>query len=173
MIIGVMSDSHDNMSNVVKAMKLFRERGVNIIFHLGDIISPFIVKKMTELSWKELEVYAVFGNNDGDKMLLNKLFTQRGWSIDNGPRIHSINGVKILYLHGYNGADFTRELVNSLARGFNVDVILYGHTHRVDVNVINNKLVLNPGELYGGLSGRATIALLDINKKKAEIIDIT
>jgi len=41
MKIGIMSDSHDNMNMVAKAVELFNQRGVSRVLHAGDIIAPF------------------------------------------------------------------------------------------------------------------------------------
>ncbi len=172
-VVGVMSDSHDSMDGVVKAMEVFREHGVRTIIHLGDIVSPFIVKKMVELSWSGLVVYAVYGNNDGDKMLLYKLFSKAGWSIDNGPRIVDVGGKKVLLMHGYSGIDFTVNIAYSIARNFEgIDAVFYGHTHRLDHSIVNNKLVVNPGEVYGGLYGKSTIAIADLEKLRVEFIEL-
>ncbi len=171
MLIGVMSDSHDNMTNVIKAMNIFKEKGVKYIIHLGDIISPFIARKMADLGWKELTVEAVYGNNDGDKILLRKIFEKVGWSIDNGPRMIDVGNRRILIMHGYNGIDFTKRIAYSLAKNMNgIDAVFYGHTHKKDIKKINGRLVLNPGEVYGGLFGKPSIAIVDLDTLSAEFI---
>ncbi|WFO75292.1 metallophosphoesterase [Desulfurococcaceae archaeon MEX13E-LK6-19] len=173
MIIGVMSDSHDNMENVVKAFNFFRERGVNTIIHLGDIISPFIVRRMIKESWNDLVVYAVYGNNDGDKILLQKLFRERNWVISEGPCFIEIDGVKILAMHGFGSIEFTKNIVYAIAEKIDANIVLYGHTHRKDYKKLSNdKIVLNPGEVYGFLSGEATIAIVDTKTLEAEFIKI-
>ena len=172
MIIGVMSDSHDNMLNVEKAFKVFSESNVEVIVHLGDIISPFIVRKMIQLSWSGLKIYAVYGNNDGDKYLLQKLFNKNNWVISEAPTIIEISGKKLLLMHGYNGPDFTKNLAYSIVRHMNIDILLYGHTHEKDYKIIDGKIVLNPGEVYGYLSGEASVALIDLEKMKVEFIKL-
>ncbi len=172
MLLGVMSDSHDNMENVVKALNIFRERGVNYIVHLGDIVSPFIARKMVELKWGNLYVSAVYGNNDGDKILLRKIFEKAGWKIDYGPRIEEISGRRIFLMHGYNGIEFTKKIAYSIAREKDIDLVLYGHTHQKDQISINDTLVVNPGEVYGSLYGEASIAIIDLEKLRVEFISI-
>ncbi len=172
-LVGVMSDSHDNMANVEKAFNIFREHGVEAIIHLGDIISPFIVKKMAELSWSGLMVYAVYGNNDGDKPLLYRLFSEKGWSIWDGPRVIEVGGKKLLLMHGYNGIEHTREIAYSTASSYKgLDAVLYGHTHKRDHRVVDGVLVLNPGETYGYLFGEPSIAILDLEEMKVEFIEL-
>ncbi len=167
MLVGVMSDSHDNMENVVRAMEFFRRERISTVFHLGDIVSPFIVRKMIEMRWEGLRVIAVFGNNDGDKWLLTRLFNEAGWFISHGPRIHELGGKRILVFHGHDGIEFTERIADSYAMGMGVDIVLYGHTHRKRVARVGDVLVVNPGELYGGLTGEAYVAVVDIVEGEA------
>ncbi|MCK4687182.1 MAG: metallophosphoesterase family protein, partial [Candidatus Lokiarchaeota archaeon] len=53
------------------------------------------------------------------------------------------------------------------------DIILFGHTHALmNKRYENGVLVVNPGELCGYLTGRATFAIVDTNKMEAEIIEL-
>jgi len=51
-------------------------------------------------------------------------------------------------------------------------VIIYGHTHRTDLRKIGKTLIINPGECGGWLSGKSTIALLDLENLEAKIIKL-
>jgi hypothetical protein len=52
-----------------------------------------------------------------------------------------------------------------------VDVIIYGHTHQVDIRP-GKPLVINPGECCSWLTGRSTIVLLDLASMDARLIDL-
>jgi len=41
MVIGIISDTHDHMDNIRKALKIFKEKNVKVILHAGDFVSPF------------------------------------------------------------------------------------------------------------------------------------
>lgn len=172
LIIGVMSDSHDNIHNVEKALKAFREMDIKLVIHLGDIISPFIVRRMAELKYEGLTITAIYGNNDGDRVLLNKMFTSAGWRILDSPALEVVSGKKLLMMHGHGSIEYSRELAYSLARGMDVNAVLYGHTHQKDSKIINDKVVLNPGETYGHLTGSATVAILDLDEMKPKFIEL-
>ena len=77
----------------------------------------------------------------------------------------NIKSTRIIVVHE---SDYLEELEKSNL----YDVIIYGHTHSIDVRKNNNVLILNPGESCGYLSGKATVALLDISKKDVEIVEI-
>jgi predicted phosphodiesterase len=51
------------------------------------------------------------------------------------------------------------------------DVIIYGHTHEVDIR-IGPPLVINPGEAGGWLKGKSTIAILDTKTMEVELIEL-
>ena len=65
MKIGIMSDSHDNMPAIVKAVGFFNDVGVSLVIHAGDLITPFVAKPLSEL---DMDLVAVFGNNDGERL---------------------------------------------------------------------------------------------------------
>ncbi|MCJ7773383.1 MAG: metallophosphoesterase family protein, partial [Desulfobacterales bacterium] len=70
MIIAVMSDSHDNIWNLRKALDIIKQEAAVMIIHCGDFVAPFMLK---ELDLAGIPVHGVFGNNDGDQYLLTKL----------------------------------------------------------------------------------------------------
>jgi putative phosphoesterase len=58
--IGVISDTHDNLDSIKRAVAYFAEN-VEIIVHAGDVIAPFSAKIFKEA---DIPVYGVLGNND-------------------------------------------------------------------------------------------------------------
>ena len=41
MRIGVISDTHDNLLMIKKAVEVFNRHGVGMVVHAGDFIAPF------------------------------------------------------------------------------------------------------------------------------------
>ncbi len=166
-----MSDTHDHVNNVHKAIDIFLDKEVEHIIHLGDIISPFIPRFMKEkIGDKPVKITAVLGNNDGDIYLLHKLFNDYGWILYKDQTVIEIGGKKFLIMHGYNGIEYTEKLAIDLLKTMDIDGVLYGHTHRARFEVIDGKILLNPGEACGYLTGKASIALLDTVKWNVEFI---
>ena len=129
------------------------------MIHAGDFTSPFTLKLFSELKCR----YAgVFGNNDGDKLLLQE---RSGGSIKNQPLMLTLDGKKIVVVHEHHTVD-------ALADSGHFDVVIYGHTHEPLVKKVNTSLLINPGEVCGWLYGKPTAALLDLNKMEAEIIEL-
>ena len=159
-LVGIISDTHDNRRAIEKAVSLFNRRGVGKVFHAGDIVSPFTALDFSRLT---CGMAVVFGNNDGERIGLQKTFSPLG-TIAVGP-----------YQCGYEGRRFVLmhepACLEALAAGGGVDVIIYGHTHEIDVKT-GGTLIINPGEGGGWLSGRATAAILDLTTMKVEIEEI-
>lgn len=169
MFIGVLSDSHDNIEGVKKAIDLFNDRDVDFVFHLGDIVSPFTLKLFTKL---EPELAIVFGNNDGDKLLLSSIAIKNGFIVSESPLVLELANKKILALHGWRDPEYTISIVDTIAKSGSFDIVLYGHTHKVDVRKIGNILVVNPGEVHGYISGKTTVAIIDVEKLEVEVVEI-
>jgi putative phosphoesterase len=159
MLIGIISDTHDNQDKTREAIELFNSKGVEYVIHAGDYTSPFTLKLFKELNCKYV---GVFGNNDGDKILL--LERSEG-NIHYQPYIFTLQNRKIVVLHEH-------QLVDALADSGHFDLIIYGHTHVPDVRKVKNTLVVNPGEAGKWLYGKSTVAVADLEKMEAEIIEL-
>jgi uncharacterized protein len=159
MLIGIMSDTHDNLILVKKAIELFNDRKVGYVIHAGDYTSPFTLKLFKELKCRYV---GIFGNNDGDKLLL---LERAEGNIRSQPYIFTLNNRKIVVMHEHNVAD-------ALADSGHFDLVIYGHTHKPDVRKVKNTLVVNPGEVSSWLYGKSTVALADLDKMEAEIVEL-
>jgi putative phosphoesterase len=165
MLIGLMADTHDNLPMVEKAIKRLNEEKVEIVLHAGDYVAPFVIPKFRDL---KARLIGVFGNNDGDRELLKKRFSENA-NLEIRGNFAEINvgKVRIALLHGSE-----EELLRALIKGGGFDIVVHGHTHKAEVYKSGKILVVNPGEVCGYLSGRPTVALLDVEKLEAKIVDI-
>jgi len=163
-LIGIVSDSHDNLAAIRKAVEFFNKKQVKAVLHAGDIISPFTARAFKELNPK---LYFVFGNNDGDKVTLTKWFEEIGAVSCGDFGDLTIDGLHIALLHGTN-----ESLVKALARSGDFDVVVRGHTHNPGVKMIDGTPVINPGECSGVLSGKVTVATLEIANLNVEITEL-
>lgn len=163
-MIGIISDSHDNLTAIRKAVEFFNKKQVKAVLHAGDIISPFTVRAFKELNPK---LYFVFGNNDGDKVTLTRWFEEIGAVSCGDFGDLTIEGMHIALLHGTNEA-----LVKALAGSGDFDVVVRGHTHDPGVRMIDGTPVINPGECSGVLSGKVTVATLEIANLNVEITEL-
>ena len=162
-MIGIMSDSHDNMDAIKAAVELFNRKEVTTVLHAGDIISPFTASAFSKL---DAQLYFIFGNNDGDKLLLKQKYEEIGAECCGEFGDLEIEEMRIALIHGIYEAP-----VQALAESGDFDVVVRGHTHHAGVTEINDTLLINPGETAGVLTGKRTVALLD-PELGVEIVEI-
>lgn len=160
MKLGVMSDSHDNIPNVKRAVALFNEISVDLVVHAGDFIAPFAIDPLADLNCR---VVGVFGNNDGERIVLAKKFEPIG---EVHPNLASTSlGDKTIAVMHYP------ELAIPIANSGDYDIVVYGHTHKIDIKK-DKSLLLNPGETGGWTTGKATVAVVDIETLEATIHEL-
>jgi putative phosphoesterase len=161
MKIGILSDTHDRLPIVERAVERFRAESVGWVVHAGDFVSPFTAIPLARL---DVPFDGVFGNNDGDRLYLTRRFEEIG-SIHLGYHTFEIEGVRGVLMHEPKSID-------ALVASGHYDLVIYGHTHRVDLRE-GACVVINPGEACGYLSGRATVVILDTGTMRPELIELT
>jgi putative phosphoesterase len=162
MRIAVISDSHDNIWKLSEAMPLLMQ--VDVVLHCGDLISPFMIKRLVE-GLGSIPVHLVWGNNDGDKNLLRKLAQESGSITVHGHFADlDINGNRIAINH-------YPEIARREAEVGKYDLVCYGHDHTAHHEKIGETHLLNPGELMG-MNGRSTFAIFDTQSKVVDWIEL-
>lgn len=165
MIIGLISDTHDRLSLIDEAVKQLNSLNVELVLHAGDFISPFVTNSFKNL---KAPLIGVFGNNDGDRVLLKQKFAEFGADIRGRFAFEIIDGLRIALLHGDNS-----ELMRSLLELESYDVLIFGHTHVPKTYRKGNTLIINPGEVCGLLTGKPTMSLLDTSTLEVKTIPLT
>jgi len=159
-MIGIISDSHDNMPKIESAVELFNSEGVELVLHGGDFISPLTADPFARLN---APFIGVFGNNDGERLYLTKKFEDIGKIY---PDYHefSFGERRGVLMH-------EPKFIDALVASGMYDLIVYGHTHKVDIRE-GKIVVVNPGECCGWMTGRATVVILDADTMQPRVIDI-
>lgn len=161
MKIGIISDSHDHIENINKSIKIFKDRKVDFVLHLGDYVNPASVK-----AFKGIKFTGIFGNNDGDKFRLINAFNEIGGEIKGDFCEIEMDNIKLACYHGTE-----KELKDALIACGKYDVVVYGHTHECENKKTGNTLVLNPGTAHG-FWDKATIIVFDTQTRKSEFIEL-
>ena len=63
------------------------------------------------------------------------------------------------------------ELAIPIAKSGDYDIVVYGHTHEIDIQK-GESLLLNPGETGGWTTGKATVAVVDLETLEATIHEL-
>jgi len=160
-MVGIISDSHDNLPAIRKAVDAFNDAGCSLIVHAGDYIAPFTAREFGKLHG---DFIGVFGNNDGEKKGLTAQFSRFG-KLYEPPHEFTYRGIAFAVMHD-------PEALGDFMKRRDVDVVVYGHTHEIDIRP-GKPLVINPGECGLWLTGRSTVVFLDLEGMKTDIVDLT
>ncbi|MCL5421472.1 MAG: metallophosphoesterase [Nitrospirae bacterium] len=159
MLLGILSDTHDDMSAIKKAVDIFNVHGVSHVIHAGDLTSPFTFDVLNELNCR---LSGVFGNNDGDRLLLRE---KSEGNLSPQPLLMTLTGKKLVVVH-------EPDLVSALADSGHFDLVIFGHTHISDIRTVKDTLIVNPGKVARLHKGESTLAVLDMESMEARIIRI-
>ena len=170
MKITVISDIHDNIWNLQKALSMPELQATEAILFCGDLCSPFVIHLLG--SAYSNPIHMVLGNNDGDVAAI----------IGNSkkyPNIH-IHGE---YFRGDLGGrslamNHYPEKARAIAENGGFDIVCYGHNHTVvNDEMVGDTLLINPGAVMGYHGGKlmdipATYLVLDTDLLKAKVCQI-
>ncbi len=149
--LGVIADTHipDRRRSLdAQVATVFCQAGVAAILHAGDVSTPGVLRQLEQIA----PVYGVRGNRDW--VALRHLPLARRLEIA---------GVTIGLTHGHGLAwQYLKDRWEYLRRGYrleifqprllatfpDVDVIVFGHTHRALNHRVDGNLIFNPGSPY-------------------------
>jgi uncharacterized protein len=139
--IGVISDTHGKLAS--SAQNAFQK--TDLIIHAGDIGSYDVLEQLKSIA----PTVAVSGNMDfaPDVINLNKTETIQ------------VGNTAIHIRHILNNT-------NTIPESANIDVVIFGHTHRQEAEWVGSTLFLNPGSAGQRRYGNPlSVALLMIKGK--------
>ena len=96
MILGVVSDTHNRLSNIAKIIDIFNSNKVDLVIHTGDITKAETLRKFSDLNCSLMGVY---GNNDLLELDLKKTSEEFGFDFREPPFITTIGNKKIAIFH--------------------------------------------------------------------------
>ena len=135
MKIGVISDSHGEVSPTLQAIDVLDRFGVELTIHCGDVgldVVPLL---------KERKVHFVPGNMD-DPNQLRKAITDPKHTLHDKFGALELEGKRIAFLHGHDV-----KLLHQTINSGNWDLVCHGHTHAFSSRREGRTLIVNPGAL--------------------------
>jgi putative phosphoesterase len=158
MKIGVLSDTH--LHRLTRDFRDILDQflwDVDLIFHVGDFVSPEIVEFLSRKNF-----HGVHGNMDPTEV---KEALPKKKVVQLGPYRLGLH-------HGYGPSRGLDERIR--AEFQDVDVIVYGHSHRAANYVKEGVLLFNPGTATGfSFSRNHSLGILEVGETiRGEIIPI-
>lgn len=146
MKIGILSDSHGNMHAIRRAVATLG--AVDLWLHAGDY-SQDAIQLAEEIG---IPVITVAGNTDGRTTAKVDEFIE-------------VAGKKIWLTHGHRyHVKWNLYELTEWGLRYEVDLVVFGHTHLPHLSVEGSMFLLNPGSIgYPNRDDLATAALVDIS----------
>ncbi|MCX6765447.1 MAG: YfcE family phosphodiesterase [Candidatus Moranbacteria bacterium] len=173
MKIAIISDIHNNITNLEKVLNYCRDNNIKKIICCGDLASMETLDFLNDNF--SGEIYYCFGNMD-DGQLKNYDFDKKyknTWIFKDYGEIEIENNPIKPGGHGARKIAFTHytETAKELCQTGKYDFVFYGHTHKPWEEIINNCKMLNPGNVAGEIYP-PTFAVWNTDNDKFELIRI-
>ena len=161
MLVGVVSDTHNNIKNIKKIISLFNEEQVDLVIHTGDITKATTLEIFSNLN---SPLVGVFGNNDRIEEGLKEVCEEYNFNFQDPPLSLTLEHKKVAVFH-------EPELIDDYIKDYkDTDIILHGHTHRYKEEKVYGIIYFNPGESAGSMEGKSAIGLIDMRNLKIKRI---
>lgn len=119
-MIGLISDTHGLLRKEVE----YNLSNCNLIVHAGDIGKYEVIEKLKNIC----DVEFIRGNCDKDKNIAKE------------DKIIELSNIKIYLVH-----DISK--INIDLKKENIDIVIYGHTHKSNIYENEGILYINPGSI--------------------------
>lgn len=155
--LAVISDVHDNLANLKKALEYIKNNQVDFLICTGDLQSP---EAWAELDKLAIPVFAAKGNAD-DALDLSSFQHLQIWQSFGEIEL---NGKKILFSHY---PEIIKKILDQKPNYY--QLALHGHSHKPWEENYNNTKILNPGNV-ASVRYAPTFAIINLDNLQAQLI---
>jgi putative phosphoesterase len=161
MKIGVLSDTHNNLTNLQSVLIAFRAESITTLFHCGDLTTP-----ETAASLGGFRVIHVAGNGDFLSGEIRRVLLDLNQLSSSAPLYSGqIDGVSIAAVHGHQ----PHQLEELVASG-RFQYVLHGHSHHRHSETVGKTRIINPGSLGGMKPEERSACILDLARGQIRFI---
>lgn len=162
-LLGILSDTHNNLPNLQKALDIFRGEGATTLIHCGDLTSPETARYL-----EGFEVHLTFGNGDYASGEILTVLREMNWRNTAGMTYTGeFEGARVAATHGH-----VPDLLNGLITSGHYDYVFRGHSHRHKDERRGSTRVINPGALGGLHPEDRQVCILDLKTGEARSVVI-
>ncbi len=153
MKIGLISDSHNHLSNLISTLENFRSWGIKTVIHCGDLTDFSFISYFSGF-----RVIYTFGNSDvATGVIRTRLAKANPESFAGLVFRGKLNGIPVAATHSHIEGE-----VMNLVQEKRYRWIFHGHSHQRRDDVVQGARIVNPGAL--GSAGRSpnSFAVVDL-----------
>lgn len=160
-MIAIISDTHENIPLLRRALDIIKIENVDFIVHCGDMVSPSTLKE-----FEGFPLRFVLGNNDGEVRGLSITASKMQIDVPTMWLDFDYKDARFLVVHDVSD-DFIQERIDMQIYNY----VLCGHTHvRRDERIFNTRII-NPGALCFRTT-QPGFALLDVENDSLRFVDV-
>jgi len=162
MKLGILSDTHSNLTNLHQALDWLREREIDTILHCGDLSGVSVVQAMADF-----DVWIAEGNVDRGLRLEQVIEETFGPGRFAWLHRLTLGGYPVALTHGEN-----EEALSNLIGQGEYTYVIHGHTHRRRDERVGRTRVINPGALGGTRKEARSFCVLDLEADHVRFVQI-
>lgn len=163
MKIGVLSDTHNSLSNVIYAVETLRDRGIETLIHCGDLTDFDLISQ-----FEGFRLIYLLGNMDqASGTIVKRVQKMNPENFAGTVFTGNLDGVSIAATHSHIEGE-----VMELVRSRKYQWIFHGHTHRRRDEIVGGVRIVNPGALGGMNWGLRTFCVVDLTEGNVEFVPI-
>jgi uncharacterized protein len=159
MLIGILSDTHDQVQRTRDAADMLISHGADQLIHCGDLTTADVVYELANVP-----SYFVLGNCDYDEGSLRGAIDRIGGTCMGRGGLITLGERTIAVTHGHLQSELDRLAAAA------PDYLLFGHTHRLADDQLGPTRWINPGALHRASTW--TVALLNLASNQVRVLSV-
>jgi hypothetical protein len=162
MRIAILSDTHDDLAALERAVRILQAEGIEILLHCGDLCGPAVVEALAPF-----DAWIARGNMDRHPELAPTVREVFGAGKLADRHRLTLDGHSAALVHGHREAEL-RRIIASNGHAY----VFHGHTHRRRDQRIGRTRVINPGAVGGMPWQQRSFCILDLTTDEATFPEV-
>ncbi len=163
MKIGVLSDTHDNLDNLLTVLEILRQRDIETVIHCGDLTDFSLISHFSGF-----RLIYLTGNMDAASGTIKKRVEQMREDNFAGLVFQGkLDGIMVAATHSH-----LEGKVMELVQEKRFSWIFHGHTHEKRDETVQGTRIVNPGALGGLVRGPRSFCIVDLTAGEVDFIEL-
>lgn len=161
MNIAILSDTHNHLANLQKAMRIIENEDIQAIIHCGDVTTAETVSFLSPY-----KVILAYGNGDfASGEIRDTLLRMNPNSFAAAVFEGEIDDLRVAVTHGHHVSGLQKLLESQ-----QFDFIFFGHSHRREESRHGRTRLINPGAIGGLRKEERSFCILDTQTRQIRFI---